>query len=83
MPIKKHVLKVGKDNTVMLPKSLCDSLGIAEGCVVRMYSNKTGYQCILEVPLSYENACWIEQYKLENAQLREQIKELQKNNGNV
>ena len=78
MPIKKHIVKVGPNNTIELPKSLCDALGVAEGMPIKLYSNKTGYQYILEAPLSFENLVWFEEIKKENAELRQIIKELKK-----
>lgn len=83
MPVKKHIVKFGKDNTIAIPKSLCDSMGIGENTVVRMYSNKTGYQIMPEVPMSYENMSLLEQYKMENAQLRVRINDLENKYGNI
>lgn len=46
MPIKKHVVNIGKDNTVKLPKSLCDAYGIGENVPVRVFANT--HQIVIE-----------------------------------
>lgn len=42
MPIKQHIVKVGENNTIQIPKSICSAIGIAEGVYVKLYSDKTG-----------------------------------------
>ena len=42
MPIKQHIVKVGENNTIQIPKSICSATGIAEGVYVKLYSDKTG-----------------------------------------
>lgn len=74
MPIKKHIIKVEKDSKLTIPKTLCDSLGIAEGTAVKVYSNGTGYSFTCEVPLSYENVCLLDTYREENEKLRAILK---------
>ena len=42
MPIKQHIVKVGENNTIQIPKSICSAIGIVEGVYVKLYSDKTG-----------------------------------------
>lgn len=43
MPITTHIVKVEKDNTIKIPKTICDALGISEGIPLRIKSDNNGY----------------------------------------
>ena len=78
MPIKKHVIKVEKDNTITIPKTLCSALGIGEGTCLKVYSNNDNTSFTCEVPFSYENMKTLEKYRQENRELRELVDKLKK-----
>lgn len=63
MPIKKHVTKVGENNTITIPKTISDALGISEGVVLRIYSNNNGYSFTVETVSTYEQVTQLEMYK--------------------
>ena len=77
MPIKKHIVKVEKDNKITIPKTLCDALGIGEGTSLKVFSNGNNYSFTCEVPFSYENMKLLEMYREENDKLQARVKELE------
>lgn len=77
MPIKKHIVKVEKNNTITIPQTLCSALGIGEGTCLKVYSNNDSTSFTCSVPFSFENMQTLETYKQENNQLRQKIKQLE------
>lgn len=80
MPIKKHVVKIEKDNMIQIPKTIADAIGLGENSVVRCYSNGNGYSFTVETVPSYESVVLLQEYKTVNEELREKIKQLESEN---
>lgn len=80
MPIKKHVCQIKENNTLQIPKTIVDALGISTNSVVRCFSNNDGYSFKVELVPSFENVKMLDEYKSITQQLRERIKELEAEN---
>ena len=76
MPITTHIVKVEKDNTIKIPKTICDALGISEGIPLRIKSDNNGYSVTVKTVPSMESIKLIDE-------LKEEITRLQKENRDI
>lgn len=73
MPIKQHIVKVGENNTIQIPKSICSAMGIAEGVYVKLYSEKTGSSFTVKTLVSDELAFENDRLQAEVERLKQEL----------